>query len=183
MRELRIGTIRVLFAFDRIASRSCCSAATSAARGTTGMPARFQKRTTCTKRIWRRLHEDKETAMTKKWSEIRHKAGDSEDARAKRAELARRLEGAENAHAVTLAALRRALEITQAQLAERMGVSQAQVSRIEHGTDLALSTLERHLGAIGGELEICVVFPDGIRVPIELSDITAAVAEHESAPV
>lgn len=121
--------------------------------------------------------------MTKKWSEIRHKAGDSEHARAKRAELARRLEAAENAHAVTLAALRRALEITQAQLAERMGVSQAQVSRIEHGTDLALSTLERHLEAIGGELEVCVVFPDGIRVPIELSEITAAVAERESAPV
>lgn len=138
---------------------------------------------TCTKRISRRLHEDEEATITKQWSEIRNKAGDSEDARAKRAELARRLEAAENAHAVTLAALRRALDITQAQLAERMGVSQAQVSRTEHGTDLALSTLERHLEAIGGELEICVVFPDGIRVPIELSDITAAAAGRESAPV
>lgn len=111
--------------------------------------------------------------MAKKWSEIRHKAGDTPESIARRAELAREIERMEDAHAVTLAALRRALAITQTELAERMGVTQAQVSRIENGSDLAVSTLERHLEAIGGELEISVVFPDGVRVPIELHDVAA----------
>ena len=111
--------------------------------------------------------------MARKWSEISHKSGDNPEAAARRAELARELEKQQDAYALTLAALRRALDITQAELADIMGVSQAQVSRIENGTDLAVSTLQRHLEAIGGELEISVVFPDGVRVPIELRDIAA----------
>src|SRR5690242_4445938 len=65
----------------------------------------------------------------------------------------------------TLWELRKAREMTQADLAESLGTTQSAVSRIEHQTDLYLSTLRRYVEALGGTLEVCGVFPDA-RVPI-----------------
>lgn len=58
-----------------------------------------------------------------------------------------------------LAELRQALELTQTTLAETLGVGQAEVSKIEHRTDMFVSTLRKLLNAMGGELEIRAVFP------------------------
>lgn len=58
-----------------------------------------------------------------------------------------------------LAELRKALELTQATLAEALGVGQAEVSKIEKRTDLLLSTLRKFVEAMGGELEIRASFP------------------------
>jgi len=51
-------------------------------------------------------------------------------------------------------------------LADALGVSQANISRIEHQDDVYLSTLRAYIEALGGELEITARFPDGevIRV-------------------
>jgi predicted transcriptional regulator len=57
--------------------------------------------------------------------------------------------------------LRQRLGITQTELARRLDVSQANVSRIEHEQDLKLSTLRSYIAALGGELELHAVFPDG----------------------
>ncbi len=76
----------------------------------------------------------------------------------------------------TLAELRRARALTQAQLASALNVSQAQVSRIEHQTDLYLSTLESYVAAMGGSLELVAVFDDA-RVVLTLSDLTGAAQE------
>ena len=57
--------------------------------------------------------------------------------------------------------LREARRLTQEQLAEQLGVGQAEVSRIERRTDMYVSTLERMVEAMGGELQIRAVFPDG----------------------
>ena len=50
-----------------------------------------------------------------------------------------------------LAELRRSLDLTQAALAERLEVTQENVSRIERGeADVRLSTLSRYVEALGG---------------------------------
>jgi DNA-binding XRE family transcriptional regulator len=60
----------------------------------------------------------------------------------------------------TLDELRRARQLTQAKIAETLGVNQGEVSKIEHRTDLYLSTLSEYVEALGGALEIRAVFPD-----------------------
>jgi transcriptional regulator with XRE-family HTH domain len=62
--------------------------------------------------------------------------------------------------AMPLDELRRALQMTQARLAESLGVNQGEVSKIEHRTDLYLSTLAEYVEALGGTLEIRAVFKD-----------------------
>ena len=62
--------------------------------------------------------------------------------------------------AMPLDELRRARQMTQARLAESLGVNQGEVSKIEHRTDLYLSTLAGYVEALGGTLEIRAVFND-----------------------
>jgi DNA-binding XRE family transcriptional regulator len=62
--------------------------------------------------------------------------------------------------ALALAALRAVRGVSQRQVAGALGVSQANVSRIEHEEDVYLSTLRRYVAALGGELEVSAVFPD-----------------------
>ncbi|MGI8547460.1 MAG: XRE family transcriptional regulator [Gemmatimonadaceae bacterium] len=57
--------------------------------------------------------------------------------------------------------LRRARELSQVTLAEALGATQPEVSRIEHRVDLYVSTLRKYIEAMGGELEIIARFPDG----------------------
>src|SRR5205809_1018526 len=60
--------------------------------------------------------------------------------------------------AMSLAELKHARELTQAQLAQALDVQQPAVSRIEHQTDLYLSTLRSYVEALGGELQIVAQF-------------------------
>jgi predicted transcriptional regulator len=58
--------------------------------------------------------------------------------------------------------LREARELTQEQLARVLRVNQAAVSKMERRADMYLSTLHGIIKAMGGELEIRAIFPDGI---------------------
>lgn len=60
-----------------------------------------------------------------------------------------------------LGELRRGRGIGQAAVAEALEVSQPNVSRIEQEDDLRLSTLARYVAALGGDLRLSAVFPDG----------------------
>lgn len=62
--------------------------------------------------------------------------------------------------ALRLGKLREDCGTTQAQVARAMNVSQPNISRIEHEEDIYLSTLREYVAALGGELEINVIFPD-----------------------
>ena len=53
---------------------------------------------------------------------------------------------ADRTYAMGLAALRQAAELTQVELARRLGVTQAAISRIEQPHDLLLSTRNAYLG-------------------------------------
>jgi len=57
-----------------------------------------------------------------------------------------------------LAELRRARELSQEKLAQALRIGQAAVAKIEKRTDLYLSTLERVIRAMGGELRIVAHF-------------------------
>jgi DNA-binding XRE family transcriptional regulator len=63
--------------------------------------------------------------------------------------------------AIALADLRAQRGITQQDVAGKLGVTQANISRIEHEEDLYLSTLRSYVAALGGELEVNAVFADG----------------------
>jgi transcriptional regulator with XRE-family HTH domain len=66
---------------------------------------------------------------------------------------------------LSLAELRLARQKTQRELADALQTTQSGVSRLEHQTDLYLSTLRKYVEALGGKLEVCGVFPDA-RIPI-----------------
>jgi transcriptional regulator with XRE-family HTH domain len=76
----------------------------------------------------------------------------------RRQKIARRM--AESIAAMPLEELRKARQMTQAKLADALGVNQGEVSKIEHRTDIYLSTLAGYVEALGGRLEIRAVFPD-----------------------
>lgn len=61
---------------------------------------------------------------------------------------------------VALAELREARGMSQAGVADKLGTSRPNVSRIESEVDVRLSTLERYVEALGGRLEIHAVFDD-----------------------
>ncbi|HVA23112.1 MAG TPA: helix-turn-helix transcriptional regulator [Chloroflexota bacterium] len=66
------------------------------------------------------------------------------------------------ADGVRLGKLREARRKTQVQLAEAIGTTQANVSRLETRDDLYLSTLNEYVEALGGYLELRAVFPDEV---------------------
>jgi len=63
--------------------------------------------------------------------------------------------------AMPLDALRDAKQLTQVQMAQLLKISQGAVSKVERRTDMFVSTLRNYVRAIGGDLEIRAVFPDG----------------------
>lgn len=63
--------------------------------------------------------------------------------------------------AMPLDALRDAKQLTQVQIAQLLKISQGAVSKVERRTDMFVSTLRNYVRAIGGDLEIRAVFPDG----------------------
>jgi len=92
--------------------------------------------------------------MAKKFSELRDKM--SPGARAASEREFRRIVAE-----MPLEELRAARELTQTSLAKILDVGQSEVSKIEKRTDMYVSTLASYVKAMGGELEICAVFPDG----------------------
>jgi len=67
----------------------------------------------------------------------------------------------ENCAAMPLDALRDARQLTQVQMAQLLKVSQGAVSKVERRSDMFISTLRNYVRAIGGDLEIRAVFPEG----------------------
>ena len=77
---------------------------------------------------------------------------------------------ADRAHAMGLSAIRRAADLTQTELAEQLGISQAAVAKTEQRHDLLLSTLNAYLEAIGGHMRIIVSFDGGGEVELDLGE-------------
>ena len=89
----------------------------------------------------------------------------------RRASIKRRAEEILNS---PLYRIRKALQFTQEQVAEELGLGQAAVSRLERRSDMLISTLRRFVGAMGGELEIRARFPEGDIVIDDLGTLPGA---------
>src|SRR5712692_9626504 len=79
------------------------------------------------------------------------------------------------AEEMSLCELRRAHRLTQKRMAEKLGIGQDGVSRLEQRSDLLISTLRSYVEAMGGSLWIGAEFPD--RHPILLSGLANVNAE------
>lgn len=70
---------------------------------------------------------------------------------------------------VHLAALREQMNLTQAELANALGVKQPTVSDMEKlGRNIRLSSLKRYVEAAGGKLQVNVELPDGTRCQLSI---------------
>jgi len=84
---------------------------------------------------------------------------DVEGAAARVIELVLARGGTRPPTAVRLSELRRGRGLTQTELADRLHVKQAAVSRLENRDDVRLSSLTAAVAAMGGELQLRVKFP------------------------
>ncbi|OZB03868.1 MAG: transcriptional regulator [Idiomarina sp. 34-48-12] len=68
---------------------------------------------------------------------------------------------------MTLAEVRKHRGVKQVELAKKLRMAQPNISQIEARPDALLSTLEQYVVALGGELKLQAVFPDGDQVTIK----------------
>ncbi len=60
-----------------------------------------------------------------------------------------------------LAEIRRQTGVTQEELAESLGIKQPSLSKLESQSDMQISTLQRVIEALGGNLELIAHLPAG----------------------
>jgi len=92
--------------------------------------------------------------MARNFNELRNQMSPKAQDRAKKKAL--KMIGA-----MPLYELRRARALSQEELGRELSVKQATVSKLERRTDMYISTLRRTIAAMGGQLEIVALFPDG----------------------
>ncbi len=63
-----------------------------------------------------------------------------------------------------LAERRKALGLSQADVAETMGVTKSRISQIERGEVSTVETIARYVQALGGEIQISAVFGDDLYI-------------------
>lgn len=91
--------------------------------------------------------------MAHTWKSLKHKASPAKRAAVKKEALA-------ELERIGFGKLRQAREQTQVAVAEKLGIPQGSVSRMERQQDMLLSTLGEYVEALGGRLEMRVVFPE-----------------------
>ena len=109
--------------------------------------------------------------MARKFTELRAKMSPASRARSE-ARAAKMIEE------FALNDLRAARALTQTKMAELLDVSQSEISKIEKRTDMYISTLRSFIQAMGGELQIRAVFPEG-EVAIEQFKDAGATSDSE----
>ena len=76
-----------------------------------------------------------------------------------------------NMRVETLASLRKARGLTQAQLTDVLGMTQGEVSRLERRDNVHLATLAKFIEATGGSLRITAVYGDD-EVEVSIGALT-----------
>lgn len=100
---------------------------------------------------------------TRNWQELKGRMTPEARARVD-ARLARTLAS------MPLPEMRKAIGLTQAELAANLETGQGTVSKLERAADMYLSTLRKYVEALGGELHLVASFPEGRRIEIEHLD-------------
>ena len=79
----------------------------------------------------------------------------------------------EREYRIGLATIRQVAALTQAEVAEKMGVRQTSVSRLEGRSDMLLSTMKAYFDAVGAEATITIRV-GGVEQTVELDALLAA---------
>jgi DNA-binding XRE family transcriptional regulator len=97
------------------------------------------------------------TASYSKWSDVKAK-GRALDPRTGEEQTAGKAAARERREAYVLghqlAEIRTAAGLTQAELADAMGVSQARISKIEHGEISGIDVVRAYVAALGGSIDV-----------------------------
>ena len=92
--------------------------------------------------------------MAKTWTQIKNETMTKNEQR-----QAHRLAMRDLAE-MELAELREALQVSQEELARKLKVTQAAISRLERRPNLLLESIANYIEALGGRLELHAVLPD-----------------------
>ncbi|MET8877918.1 helix-turn-helix transcriptional regulator [Nocardia sp. NPDC004604] len=98
-----------------------------------------------------------------KWKDVRAKARAVDprtDAERKAGAAAARERREAYVRGHQLAEMRKAAGLTQVNLAEALGVSQARISKIERGEIAGIDTVKAYVTALGGTIEVVVTLGD-----------------------
>lgn len=103
------------------------------------------------------------TGKFSSWTDVKAKAAAADprtttEREVGRAAAAERREAYVRGH--QLAEMRKAAGLTQAQVADALGVSQARVSKIEHGEISGIDVVRAYVAALGGTLDIVATLGD-----------------------
>lgn len=107
---------------------------------------------------------------TRRYKEARAKALATPRANAAHGRLTEEIDTRVERRRATLAQVRQAVGLTQAQLAEELGLAQGDVSKIERRENLRLMTLARFIEATGGQLRIVAMYDD-TEVDLAIGDL------------
>ena len=99
---------------------------------------------------------------TKRWEDVRPGIVAGIGGQAAVARAHRRNQAYIDAH--QLAERRADLGLTQAEVAQRMGVTKGRVSQIERGEVSTVDAIARYVRALGGGLQVAAVFGDDLLV-------------------
>ncbi|MFC5745211.1 helix-turn-helix domain-containing protein [Actinomadura rugatobispora] len=97
------------------------------------------------------------------WSGVKAKAaalGPRSDAERAAGETAARERREAYVRGFQLAEIRKAAGVTQAELADLLGVSQARISKIEHGEVSGIEVVRDYVAALGGHLDLVATLGD-----------------------
>lgn len=81
---------------------------------------------------------------------------------------------ADRQYAMSLAMVRKAVALTQTEVAGRLGIGQSAVVRTEKADDMLVSTLRKYLEGVGTHLSLLVTMPDGHSVELSLADLAVS---------
>lgn len=98
--------------------------------------------------------------MASKWNNLKRKMSPQAQAR-----VDARIKA--TLHKMPLAEIRKAIGMTQADLADKLDVAQGSVSKFENAADMYLTTLRKYVEALGGELHLTAKFSDGRVLEID----------------
>lgn len=105
--------------------------------------------------------------MSKKWTDLKKRMSPAARARVD-ARVKKTLKS------MPLAEIRKAIGLTQAEMAKQLAQSQGSVSKIENAADMYLSTLRKFIEAMGGELKLTATFDNGRSFEIDhLAELVA----------
>jgi len=97
-----------------------------------------------------------------RWTDIRADIVASAGGEQAVAEARRRNQAYIDGH--RLAERRKMLGLTQAGVAERMGVTKSRISQIERGEVSTVEAIARYVQALGGQIQISAVFGDDLYI-------------------